>query len=74
MVSVDLLAARQGQAAHATGFVRPGLDLDIGHPLLEAYLAAQRLDLRAHLLDHADQPKGADVRLGDIQDLFGRRP
>ena len=40
--------------------------------LLEADFAAERLDLRAHLLDHADEAEGADVRLGDIQDFLGR--
>ena len=40
--------------------------------LREADLAAQRLDLGAHLLDHADEAEGADVRLADVEDLFRR--
>jgi hypothetical protein len=42
------------------------------HSLLKANLAAELLDLVAHLLDHADQPEGADVRFADIKD-FRRR-
>jgi hypothetical protein len=38
----------------------------------EADLAAQRFDRRAHLLHHRHQPEGADVRLGDVQDLLRR--
>jgi hypothetical protein len=41
------------------------------HALLEADLAAQRLDVGAHLLDHADEAEGADVRLADEEDLLG---
>jgi hypothetical protein len=44
----------------------------VGDVLLETNLAPQRHDLGAHLLDHADQAEGADVRLADVQDLFGR--
>ena len=40
--------------------------------LLEADLATQRLDFGTHLLDHADQPEGANVRLADVEDLFRR--
>ena len=36
----------------------------VGHALLEADLAAQRVDRRAHVLDHRHQPESADVRLG----------
>jgi hypothetical protein len=48
------------------------IDQKVGHLLAEADLAAQRLDLGAHLLDHADQAEGADVRLGHVEDLLGR--
>src|SRR5205085_11333198 len=36
----------------------------------EADLAAEPLDVVAHPLDDADQAEGADVRLGDPEDLF----
>ena len=38
----------------------------------EAHFAAERENAGAHLLDHADQAEGADVRLVDVEDL-GRR-
>ena len=63
-----------GAAALATrdGANAPVLDQQVGHALAEADLAAQRLDLGAHLLDHADQPERADVRLADVEDLVRR--
>ncbi len=67
MVGMQFLARGEPHATHRTAF-----DQQVDHALLEADLAAQRLDLGSHLLDHADQPEGADVRLADVQDLFGR--
>ena len=60
-------AARDRQAANPAG-----LDPQVDDARAEADLAAEALDLGAHLLDHADQPEGADVRLGDVGDLLGR--
>ena len=48
------------------------VDQQIGDPALEAHLAAERDDLRAHLLDDAGEAEGADVRLADEQDFLGR--
>jgi len=85
--AADLLAAREHHAADAAcGTHRrrgcgvrlvaaaclPGLDAYVGDALPETDLAAQRFDLGAHLLDHADEPERADVRLADEQDLFRR--
>jgi hypothetical protein len=67
VVGGELLATGQHQAAHAAVF-----DLQVGDALAEADLAAQRLDVGAHLLHHADQAEGADVRLGHVEDLFRR--
>ncbi len=64
---VQLFATGELHAAHLAAF-----DVQVGHLLAEAHLAAQRLDARAHLLDHAHQPEGADVRLGDVEDLRRR--
>ncbi len=60
-------AGRDREAAQGAGF-----DLEIDDPAAEPDLAAEALDLGAHLLDHADQAEGADVRLGDEADLFRR--
>jgi hypothetical protein len=49
-----------------------GFDVQVHHLLAKADLATQRFDLRTHLLDHADQAEGADVRLGHVEDFFGR--
>ena len=65
--SLPACAARDRQAANPAG-----LDPQVDDARAEADLAAEALDLGAHLLDHADQPEGADVRLGDAGDLLGR--
>jgi hypothetical protein len=44
----------------------------VGDLLAEADLAPQRHDVGPHLLHHAHQAEGADVRLADEQDLLGR--
>ena len=67
MVGLDLFAALQRQAADSAA-----LDTHVHHLLLEADLAAQGLDVGPHLLDHAHQAEGADVRLADVQDFLGR--
>src|SRR5574343_506098 len=67
----DLLAGFQRQAPNAAP-IGAVLDVQVGHLLLEADLAAQALDLGAHLDDHADQPEGTDVRLADVEDLLRR--
>ena len=74
VVGAQLLAAGQHQAADvARAGPAPASSMtQIGHLLAEADLAAQRLDLGAHLLDHAHQAEGADVRLGDVEDLLRR--
>ena len=67
----DPLAAGEHHAAHlAAGAV--ALDVDVDDLAREAVFAAQRDDVLAHLLDHLDQPEGADVRLADIHDFLGR--
>ena len=40
--------------------------------LSEADLAAEGEDLRAHPLDHGDEPEGADMRLGHPEDFLRR--
>ena len=60
-------AAGDRQAAHLAG-----LDPQVDDAGAEADLAAEPFDLGAHLLDHADQAEGADVRLGDEGDFLGR--
>eukprot|EP01136_Pigoraptor_vietnamica_P016349 Opistho-1_new@4810 len=67
VIAADLLARFEHHAADVVA-----LDQHIADLLLEADLAAQRLDVRAHLLDHADQPEGADVRFGDVEDFLRR--
>ena len=59
------------EAAHAA-LVAAAFDQQVDDALAEADLAAQRLDVGAHLLDHADEPEGADVRLADVEDLLRR--
>ena len=67
VVGAQLLTTGQAQAPQVAL-----LDQQIGHLLAEADVAAQRLDLGPHLLDHAHQAEGADVRLGDVEDLLRR--
>ena len=67
VVGGELFAAGERQPSNVAG-----LDQHIGHALPEAHLAAERFDLGAHLLDHADEPEGADVRLAHVEDFFRR--
>ena len=60
-------AVSQYESAHVAVF-----DDEVGHALAEADVAAERHDLGAHLLDHADEAKGADVRLGHVENFFRR--
>ena len=59
------------QAAQVAGFTG-AFDDHVRHALLKADLAAQRNDLLAQVFDHLHQLEGADVRVGDVQNLFGR--
>ena len=67
MARFQLLAAFQDYAGQLLA-----LGEQVGDLLLEAHLAAQVDDLLAHLLDHAGQAEGADVRLVDVEDFFRR--
>ncbi|MNS97549.1 hypothetical protein D3C72_1318860 [compost metagenome] len=67
VVGFQVLAIRQLQAAHLAA-----VDVDIVDARFEADLAAQLDDLGAHLLDHADQAEGADMRACLVQDVFRR--
>src|SRR6185369_1837125 len=72
MVGGDAFAPGQHDAAHlaVAGGVAFDLDfLDLGP---EAHFAAEFENVGAHLLDHADQPESADVRLVDEEDFFRR--
>ncbi len=71
VVAAQFLARGQRQAADLL-LVAPALDQQVDDALPEADLAAQRDDVGTHLLDHAHEAEGADVRLGDIEDLFRR--
>ena len=64
VVGSDLRAVRQHNAADVPRSVRPLLDFEIGDLTAKPVFAAQRLDGRAHALDHRHQPERADVRLG----------
>jgi hypothetical protein len=48
------------------------LNHQVHHLLAKAHLATQSNDLRTHLLDHAHQPKGANMGLAHIQNLLRR--
>ena len=72
VVGADFFAAGQRHPAHVTGAGRVGLDQHVLDPAAETDLAAERLDRRAHRLDHPDQPERADMRLADVGDLLGR--
>ncbi|MNZ81480.1 hypothetical protein D3C78_1001490 [compost metagenome] len=67
MPAGDLLAALQLHAAQLAV-----LDQQVADLLLEAHFAAEGDDLGAHVLDHAGEAEGADVRLVDVEDLFRR--
>src|SRR6185369_9623431 len=72
MLGGDAFAAGQHHAANlaVAGGVAFDLDfLDLGP---EAHFAAEFENVGAHLLDHADQPEGADVRLVDEEDFLRR--
>ena len=64
----DFLAARQRHAAHAAAcsMCRPVTRL------WKRISPPSDSISRAHVLDHADQPEGADVRLGDVEDFLRR--
>jgi len=64
MPRVQLLAAFQHHAGQLTV-----LDQQVGDLFLEAYFGAKGNHVLAHLLDHAGQAEGADVRFVDVQDL-----
>ena len=72
--SARSLARRVGAASAARSTPRAAavFDQQVGDPRSKRISPPSALDLGAHLLDHADQPEGADVRLGDEQDLLGR--
>jgi len=81
VVGRDALAGREHDAAHAHGAAalrgfrrgrRKPLELDVVDARPEADLAAERDDLRTHLLDHAHQAEGSDVRTARVQDLLRR--
>ena len=71
MIGRDVLAADQ---CYATRLLpAPGqVDIDIQHLTAESNLTAQRFDCCPHFFNDAHQPKGADVRLADVQDFLGR--
>ena len=48
------------------------VDQQVRDLALEAHFAAERDDLRAHLLDDAGEAEGADVRLADVEDFLRR--
>src|SRR3989338_2022521 len=57
----------------ANGLVRHFLGyFDVVHAALETDFTTQRLDGLAHLLHHAHQTEGADMRMALIQNLFRR--
>jgi hypothetical protein len=72
LLGLDRRAFGCGRARDRDGADVPVLDQQVGHALAESDLAAERLDLGAHLLDHADQPERSDVRLADVEDLVRR--
>ncbi len=72
VIGVQRLALGMRGIRHRDTADRTGFDHHVDDTLLEANFAAERLDLRAHFLDHADETEGADVRLGDIQDFLWR--
>ena len=72
MVGLDRLAGFGDDAAHAAEAVAAGLDDDVGDLRAEAVFTAQGFDLGAQAFDHGDQAEGADMRLGDEEDLLGR--
>ena len=68
VIGGDVLAAGQHHAAH----LRRILDVEVHDLALKADLAAQRVDRRAHVLDHRDQAESADMRLADVEDFLRR--
>ena len=66
----DVPAAQRLAVFEHHAFDAAVLDEHIRHLALEAHLAAELDDLRAHLLDDAGQAECADVRLADEQDFL----
>src|SRR5690242_8987623 len=66
-----MFAVVEHDTAH-TAFAAAFHNVEIGDLRAEAILAAQILDGLADALDDGDEAKGADVRLGDVQDLVRR--
>ena len=68
---LDDAAVLQAETRDPPGAIGRRFDVELHDPRLEAVFPAQRLDGPAQALDHADQPEGADMRLGGDQDLLG---
>src|SRR5690606_18869858 len=65
--TADLLAGLQNHA-----FELPLIDQQVTNFAVEAYFAAQRLDLLAHGGNHAGETEGPDVGLTDKKNLLRR--
>ena len=72
MIGRDLRAVFQHHARDPAAAVRPLVDREVDDLAAKAILAAELLDRAAHVFHDGDQPEGADMRLGEIED-FGRR-
>ena len=76
--AVSRARARRGDCASVSPFsstapsIRPSSISEIRDFALETDFAAERDDLRAHLLDDAREPERADVRLAHVQDFLRR--
>ncbi len=67
MPRVELFAAVEDHAGQLAV-----VDQQVGDALLEAHFTTQGLDFLAHVLDHAGQAEGTDVRLADVENLLRR--
>ena len=66
----DMVAAQFAAVGEAKSANLAVLDDDIVYALTEPEFATQRLNIGAHAFDHLDQPKRADMRFADSEDLL----
>ena len=72
VVRFNHLSALKHKAAQVARTIGAGFDDQVIHPRTKAIFTAQGFDLRTDMFHHGNQPKRADMRLGDIENLLRR--
>ena len=72
MIRLNHFAIGQNQTTQVALPISFGLNQYIIHPRAEAVFTAQGFDFGADMFHHGNQPKCADMRFGDVQNLLRR--